>query len=90
MSASLVLPTKLVVATARDTLQTLVHAVDGLSPGEAAVVDGAALAHFDSSALAVLLSLKRHCMAKGRRFEARQLPERLAGLARLYGVAELV
>ncbi|MEO8298780.1 MAG: STAS domain-containing protein [Burkholderiales bacterium] len=90
MAASLALPTKLVVTTAREELQTLVEAVDGLTPGDPAVVDGAALAHFDTSALAVLLSLKRHCLAKGRRLEVRQLPQRLTGLAQLYGVAELV
>lgn len=53
-------------------------------------VDGSALTHFDSSALAVLLECQRMARLKGRAFEVQSLPARLTELARLYGVDGLL
>lgn len=53
-------------------------------------VDGSALQHFDSSALAVLLECQRMARAKGRAFAVQSLPTKLTELARLYGVDGLL
>jgi len=53
-------------------------------------VDGSALQHFDSSALAVLLECQRMARAKGRAFAVQSLPAKLTELARLYGVDGLL
>ena len=58
-------------------------------PGEV-VVDASALRQFDSSALAVLLECRRLALAGGKAFSVHEAPERLLGLASLYGVAELI
>ncbi|MDB5732384.1 MAG: sulfate transporter/antisigma-factor antagonist [Variovorax sp.] len=54
------------------------------------VVDAGALAHFDSSALAVLLECRREAERAARAFSVRGLPPRLRELATLYGVAGLL
>ena len=54
------------------------------------VVDASALEVFDSSALAVLLECRRSALAAQQPFAVRGLPPALAGLAKLYGVAELL
>jgi phospholipid transport system transporter-binding protein len=56
----------------------------------AVVADAGALAHFDSSALAVLLECRREALAGGKTFAVARLPARLRELAVLYGVAELL
>ena len=53
-------------------------------------VDASALDRFDSSALAVLLQLRRDALSAGKRFSVLGLPQRLRDLAGLYGVAELL
>lgn len=71
--------------------QTLEQA--GASRDQAGVmltVDGSALTHFDSSALAVLLECQRMARQRGRAFTAQSLPQRLTDLARLYGVDGLL
>jgi phospholipid transport system transporter-binding protein len=59
-------------------------------PEPAVVADAAALARFDSSALAVLLECRREALALGKTFAVARLPARLRELATLYGVAELL
>jgi phospholipid transport system transporter-binding protein len=54
------------------------------------VVDAALLRSFDSSALAVLLALRRECARAGKHFVVRDLPERLRDLAGLYGIQGLL
>ena len=53
-------------------------------------VDAAALRHFDSSALAVLLELRRACAGAGKPMVVRGLPTGLRDLAALYGVEALL
>ncbi len=53
-------------------------------------VDAAALRHFDSSALAVLLALRRACTGVGKPMVVQGLPDGLRGLAVLYGVEGLL
>ncbi len=58
--------------------------------GAALTVDASAMERFDSSALAVLLQLRRQALALGKTFAVKGLPPRLRELAGLYGVAELL
>lgn len=85
----LVLPAQLTLRQARAALEVLLQALRG--PTEAQLVcDASALRVFDSSALAVLLECRRHALAAGKTFAVRALPPALAGMAALYGVAELL
>jgi phospholipid transport system transporter-binding protein len=85
----LVLPATLTHAEATPSLRMLMQGLRSLPEGTV-VVDASALARFDSSALAVLLECRREAMAMGRAFAVRGLPARLAALAGLYGVGELL
>lgn len=53
-------------------------------------VDASALREFDSSALAVLLAVRREVLARGARWQLSGLNERARVLAGLYGVAALL
>ena len=53
-------------------------------------VDASALVEFDSSALAVLLGLRRVVMAPKGAVQVNGMPPRLRQLASLYGVLELL
>jgi phospholipid transport system transporter-binding protein len=53
-------------------------------------VDASALKQFDSSALAVLLELRRQALAAGKTFGVTGQSQRLQDLAGLYGVAQLL
>ncbi len=85
----LVLPSELTHKQASACLRMLVQGLPSQS-GPAVQVDAAALQRFDSSALAVLLEFRRQSLARGKAFELRNLSTRIADLARLYGVAELL
>jgi phospholipid transport system transporter-binding protein len=54
------------------------------------VVDAADLTHFDSSALAVLLELRRQALGLDRRFAVQGLMPKLRQLAGVYGVSTLL
>ena len=54
------------------------------------LVDASALHDFDSSALAVLLGLRRVASALGRTVQVTGMPARLRELATLYGVLDLL
>ena len=56
----------------------------------AASLDLSALTHFDSSALAVLLELRRRFGGTGGPFRAVNPPAKLYELAEVYGVADLL
>ena len=87
--SELALPAELTLTQASACLRTLLLGLKAGS-GPVAVVDAAALVRFDSSALAVLLELRRESLAVGKRFELHGLPAQLGNLAALYGVAELM
>jgi len=56
----------------------------------AVVVDAAPLQRFDSSALAVLLELRRVCLAAGKSLVVQGMPVHLGDLAALYGIEGLL
>lgn len=61
-----------------------------MGQGQAVQLDGSALQRFDSSALSLLLALRRHLLARGQTLSLVAVPPRLAELATLYGVDELL
>ena len=54
------------------------------------VVCAAGLTEFDSSALAVLLGVRRECERLGKGFAVQNMPKRLCNLATLYGIETLL
>ena len=54
------------------------------------VIDASALRAFDTSVIALLLQARRLAAAAGRGFQVSGAPDKLAQLARLYGVEELL
>lgn len=85
----LVLPGVLTHRNARDSLSMLTQALARESL-PAVTVDATGLQHFDTSLLAVLLECKRLAAASGRPFEITGAPPKLAALAKLYGVQDLL
>ena len=85
----LVLPSELTHVQAQACLQMLAQGLRG-QEGATVLVDAGALQHFDSAALAVLLAFRRECLVAGKHLAIRGLSSRLADLANLYGVTELL
>lgn len=85
----LTLPTTLTQTQANDCLEQLTQDVRR-EPESKVVVDAAPLSSFDSSALAVLLAVRRECARAGKLFAVKGLPDRLRDLAALYGVEGLL
>ncbi|MEY4507570.1 MAG: hypothetical protein RL297_2148 [Pseudomonadota bacterium] len=87
MSASLVLPERVVFADAT----ALLTALRSTAPTAPVVqIDASALQTFDSSVVAVLLALQRQLVARGQSLQLCQRSDRLQALLTLYGVAELL
>lgn len=61
-----------------------------LSDGDRFSVDCSNLTHFDSSALSLVMGLVREAQKKSATVTLEKFPEKLASLAQVYGVAELV
>jgi len=85
----LVLPAEITHRQASATLGMLLQGLRAYQ-GPQLVVDAGTLQAFDSSALAVLLECRREALAERKTFAVRGLPTALAGMAALYGVAELL
>lgn len=77
------LPATLTLAQASATLRQLSPALAG---GATVELDASALQDFDSSALALLMQLRRQAQAAGGDLLVRAAPAPLVELARLYGV----
>jgi phospholipid transport system transporter-binding protein len=86
----LLLPATLTSREARVTLQMLKQALQSEGSDAPVVVEATSLQHLDSSALAVLLEIERLAIAWGRSFVVRGVPAKLAALAKLYGVEQLL
>jgi len=86
--SALALPATLTQSNATVCLRELSQALAGQSG--AVQVDGHALQLFDSAALAVLLAVRRQALGSGGTLQVTHLPQRLADLARLYGVHALL
>jgi phospholipid transport system transporter-binding protein len=86
----LLLPATLTSREARVTLRMLKQALQSEGSEGPVVVEATSLQHLDSSALAVLLEIERLAIAWGRSFVVRGVPAKLAALAKLYGVEQLL
>ena len=84
----LVLPPQLTQAEAKACLRGLLLELP--AQGAVVVVDAGPLLRFDSAALAVLLELRRQSLAISKTFAVAQMPARLADLAALYGIGDLL
>jgi phospholipid transport system transporter-binding protein len=89
---TMVLPTEVTHTEATGCLRMLLAGVRAAKNDKATtvIVDASQLTLFDSSALAVLLECRRVVLYFGQRFVMRGAPVRLAELAYLYGVGELL
>lgn len=83
------LPQELTQSQATACLAQLVQGLRAQT-GPDVELDASALERFDSAALAVLLAFRRECVATGKNFKLCGMPQRLADLAALYGIAELL
>lgn len=83
------LPQTLLHVTATATLAEMLDAVRA-EPSSSVTVDASALQRFDSTALAVLLELRRAALQAGKTLALQGVPKRLHDLADLYGIAELL
>ena len=84
---TIALPARITMSDARATLaqlQPLLQAAD------APVIDASALADLDTAAIAVLLDCRRQAQAAGKTLQVVGAPAKLAQLATLYGVADLM
>ena len=86
----LLLPATLTSREARVTLRMLKQALQSEGSDGPVVVEAASLQHLDSSAIAVLLEIERLAAAWGRAFVVRGVPAKLAALAKLYGIEQLL
>jgi phospholipid transport system transporter-binding protein len=85
----LALPEQVTMQTAAQALLDLQRALSQQEGPELAI-DAQGLRVFDSSAVAVLLELRRQAQAKGQSLSLRLPPQRLRDLVALYGVSELL
>jgi phospholipid transport system transporter-binding protein len=85
----LMIPTQLTHAKAQACLSDWLTRVP-VGRGAVVTLNAADLQHFDSSALAALLALRREVLARGQQLVLEQVPFRLSELAVLYGVGELL
>lgn len=83
------LPAELTHAQARSCLDQLTAGL-AAETSSSVVVDATALGRFDSSALAVLLELRRVCQRAGKALVVQGLPRKLSDLATLYGIEGLL
>ena len=83
------LPERLTLEEAGQTLAEL-GAILARQSGPTVSVDAASLRDFDSSAVAVLLELRRQLIAQGKSLRVVRWPRRLQELVALYGVQELL
>jgi phospholipid transport system transporter-binding protein len=88
-SPVLALPEQLTMQTAAQALVALKRELGG-QPGTTVAIDAQCLRVLDSSAVAVLLELRRDLQGRGQSLILCQPPQRLSDLVALYGVSELL
>lgn len=89
-STVLQLPVEITHRQAQAVLQQLTQALAAQTTPQACVVDAAALVQFDSSAIAVLLELKRQANQQQKSWQIHNPPQALQTLSSLYGMQELL
>jgi phospholipid transport system transporter-binding protein len=84
---TIALPARITMSDARATLAQLQPL---LLAADAPVIDASALQTLDTAAIAVLLDCRRQAQAAGKTLQVVGAPAKLAQLATLYGVADLL
>lgn len=80
------LPARLTHELAAGCCEAFARTLAPAGQGIGVQVQAQALQQFDSSALAVLLDLRRQCQTRGAQWQLQGLSPKLADLAQLYGV----
>ncbi len=89
IAASLQLPQELTYRQARECLMRLRPLVQG-AVGQRVQIDASAVQVFDSSALAVLLALRRAALEVKKQLLVLGLPAGLQSMAAMYGIQDLL
>ena len=90
MSATYQLPNIVSHENVEEILAAGVKVIEQLSAGRVLTIDCQLLKTFDSSALSVILSLKRVASKRGVIIQLNAIPEKLASLAKVYDLADIV
>lgn len=83
------LPQRLTLNEAVQTLEQLGTALAGQT-ATTLQIDAGGLEECDSSAVAVLLEIRRRLLAQGKTLQVNHIPQRLRDLVGLYGMSELL
>ncbi|MFM6961931.1 STAS domain-containing protein [Polynucleobacter victoriensis] len=90
MTTQFQLPVEISHGNVEAVLAQGIAAIDTLQGENQLTINCQALSVFDSSALSVILSMRRHAQIKCVDIKLQSIPEKLASLAQVYGVADVV
>jgi phospholipid transport system transporter-binding protein len=89
-TASFNFPAKIDHANVEGVLASGLAMMKTLAQGSLMVIDCQDLQSFDSSALSMILSMKRQAQAQSVNIQLDAVPEKLASLATVYGLSDVV
>jgi phospholipid transport system transporter-binding protein len=89
-TASFKFPAKIDHANVESVLVNGLGMMKTLTQGSLMVIDCQDLQSFDSSALSIILSMKRQAQAQSVNIQLDAVPEKLASLATVYGLSDVV
>lgn len=89
-AAGFALPATVTMDEAAAVLRGVEQTLRALPAGGVLRIDASALSALDTGAIALLLQARRLAASRGLGFELAAAPDKLAALARLYGVAALL
>jgi phospholipid transport system transporter-binding protein len=89
-TASFKFPIKIDHANVEGVLASALAMMKTLAQGSLIVIDCQDLQSFDSSALSIILSMKRQAQAQSVNVRLDAVPEKLASLATVYGLSDVV
>jgi ABC-type transporter Mla MlaB component len=90
MTATYQLPNVVSHQNVEDVLSAGSKVIDQLSQGDVLTMDCQLLKTFDSSALSAILSFKRMASKRSITIHLSAVPEKLASLAKVYDLADIV
>ncbi len=90
MTASFKFPAKIDHANVEGVLANALSMMKTLASGTLMVIDCKDLQSFDSSALSMILSMKRQAKTQSVNIQLDAVPEKLASLATVYGLSDVV
>ena len=90
MTASFKFPAKIDHANVEGVLANALSMMKTLTSGTLMMIDCKDLQSFDSSALSMILSMKRQAKTQSVNIQLDAVPEKLASLATVYGLSDVV